>query len=149
MPGRKHAKTKRTPAHSMSQTRKALKLATPKSSSRRVSDVETRMPYQKSHTRIAKPAYVMKSEVLKYTSNPQKGMPYGERTSVNIKNGHGFKVQQILNKSGKAIKTRKAPLHMTLPQIRPVARVAVLPRAVVPRPAISPGLLTMHRALFL
>jgi hypothetical protein len=76
MPGRKHAKTKRVPAHSMKQTRKALKLNTPKDEQRHVTAVETRMPYQKSHNNKATrnsnthPAYMMKSEVIKYTSNP-------------------------------------------------------------------------------
>jgi hypothetical protein len=133
----------------MKQTRKALKLNTPKSEQRHVSAVETRMPYQKSHSNKAArnsnthPAYIMKSEVVKYSSNPKKGEPYGQRTAIDIKNGHGFKIQQILNKSGKAIKTRKAALNMPTPVPVVVPRVVVVPRAA------SPGLLTMHRALFL
>jgi hypothetical protein len=48
-----------------------------------------------------------------FTSHPAKGEPFGVRTTVSLKNGTGTKKVESLNKNGKTMKSKSAPIHNT------------------------------------
>jgi hypothetical protein len=63
-----------------------------------------------SSKHLNKPAFIYHSELMSYTSHPEKNESYGERTVINITNGRGKKRIEILDKEGKSIKVNAKKL---------------------------------------
>jgi hypothetical protein len=57
------------------------------------------------------PRMIYESTHTTFTSHPAKGEPHGVRTTVSLKNGEGVKKIEALNKRGKTIKSKSAPIH--------------------------------------
>ena len=76
---------------------------------------------------VSEPMYQFKGEIVKYTSSPGKGHHFGERTTINVKNGRGVKRHEILNKSGKALKSHVEKFEP--PHLQPTPRIVIIRRA--------------------
>lgn len=94
---------KKTPAKKTATTKKTSSRKTPRRASTRKSSKS------KSLSNLPKSTFISKR--MSFTSNPNKGEPYGNFEEIVMKNGKGDKIYGKLNKSGKKINTKKSKIN--------------------------------------
>ena len=71
------------------------------------------------------PSFIYHSEVMTYTSHPEKHTPYGKRIVVNITDEQGQKRLETLNKNGKSIKINTKKLNKN--EVNELKRINYIP----------------------